>query len=45
MNTVIDKNAFDNIVNYIDYAGKHGNAEIIYGGNFDDSEGYFMTPL
>ena len=44
MNAVIDKNAFDNIVKYIDYAGNHENAEIIYGGNFDDSEGYFIDP-
>ena len=44
MNAVIDKNAFDNIVKYIDYAGNHDDAEIIYGGNFDDSEGYFIDP-
>ena len=44
MNAVIDKNAFDNIVKYIDYAGNHDNAEIIYGGNFDDSKGYFIDP-
>ena len=44
MNAVIDKNAFDNIAKYIDYAGNHDNAEIIYGGNFDDSKGYFIDP-
>ena len=44
MNAVIDKNAFDNIVKYIDYADNHEDAEIIYGGNFDDSEGYFIDP-
>ena len=44
MNAVIDKNAFDNIVKYIDYADDHEDAEIIYGGNFDDSEGYFIDP-
>ena len=44
MNAVIDKNAFDNIVKYIDYAGNHKDAEIIHGGNFDDSEGYFIDP-
>ena len=44
MNAVIDKNAFDNIVKYIDYADNHDDAEIIYGGNFDDSEGYFIDP-
>ena len=44
MNAVIDKSAFDNIVKYIDYADNHEDAEIIYGGNFDDSEGYFIDP-
>ena len=44
MNAVIDKNAFDNIVKYIDYADDHEDSEIIYGGNFDDSEGYFIDP-
>ena len=44
MNAVIDKNAFDNIVKYIDYADNHEDAEIIYGGNFNDSEGYFIDP-
>ena len=44
MNAVIDKNAFDNIVKYIDYAENREDAETIYGGNFDDSEGYFIEP-
>ena len=44
MNAVIDKNAFDNIAKYIDYADDHEDAEIIYGGNFDDSVGYFIDP-
>ena len=44
MNAVIDKNAFDNIVKYIEYSDNHEDAEIIYGGNFDDSEGYFIDP-
>ncbi len=44
MNAVIDKNAFDNIVKYIDYANNHEDGKIIYGGNFDDSEGYFIDP-
>jgi len=44
MNAVIDKNAFDNIAKYIDYADNQEDAEIIYGGNFDDSKGYFIDP-
>ena len=28
----------------MDYAGNHNDAEIICGGNFDDSEGYFIDP-
>ena len=44
MNAVIDKNAFDTIKSYIDYAKKSKNAEIIFGGNCDDSVGYFIEP-
>ena len=44
MNAVIDKSAFDTISRYIDYAKDHKDAEIIYGGNYDDSKGYFIEP-
>ena len=44
MNAVIDKNAFDKIAKYIDYADNQEDAEIINGGNFDDSKGYFIDP-
>ena len=44
MNAVIDKNSFDNIVKYIEYAIDKKDADIICGGNFDDSEGYFIEP-
>jgi 1-pyrroline-5-carboxylate dehydrogenase len=44
MNAVIDKNAFDTITGYIDYAKKSKKAKIIFGGNYDDSTGYFIEP-
>jgi len=44
MNAVIDKPAFDSIVSYIDYAKESDNAEIISGGTYDDSKGYFIQP-
>ena len=44
MNAVIDKGAFNSITSYIDYAKKSEDAEIIHGGNYDDSIGYFIDP-
>lgn len=44
MNAVIDKSAFDTITGYIDYAKKSKKAEIIFGGKYDDSKGYFIEP-
>jgi 1-pyrroline-5-carboxylate dehydrogenase len=44
MNAVIDKPAFDSIVSYIDYAKESDDAEIISGGTYDDSKGYFIQP-
>lgn len=41
---VIDKLAFDGIVEYIEYAKKSSEAEILCGGNHDDSKGYFVEP-
>lgn len=43
-NAVIDKAAFDSITKYIDDAKKSPDAEIIYGGDYDDSVGYFINP-
>jgi 1-pyrroline-5-carboxylate dehydrogenase len=43
-NAVIDKAAFESIKAYIDYAKKSGEAEIITGGNCDDSKGNFIDP-
>ena len=44
MGAVIDKAAFDSIVEYIDYARNSSEAEIIFGGKSDDSKGYFIEP-
>jgi 1-pyrroline-5-carboxylate dehydrogenase len=40
---VIDEKAFDKITNYIDQAKADGQ-EIIAGGTYDKSEGYFIDP-
>lgn len=44
MNAVIDKSAFDSISKYIDDTKEADDAEIITGGNCDDSVGYFIEP-
>lgn len=44
MSAVIDKAAFKTITEYIDYADNHPNADIVYGGKYDDSKGYFIEP-
>ena len=44
INAVIDKRAFDKISSYIDGAKAAGDAEIIAGGEYNDSEGYFIRP-
>jgi len=44
MNAVIDKAAFDSITEYIDYAKSSSDAEILTGGNYDSSKGYFIEP-
>jgi 1-pyrroline-5-carboxylate dehydrogenase len=41
---VIDKAAFASITGYIDYARDNGDGEVIIGGNYDDSIGYFIEP-
>ncbi|PWH85522.1 L-glutamate gamma-semialdehyde dehydrogenase [Brumimicrobium oceani] len=41
---VINEKAFDSITEYIDYAKESKDAEIIVGGNYDKSEGYFIDP-
>lgn len=43
-NAVIDESAFATITGFIDYAKEADGAEIIIGGGYDDSEGYFIEP-
>lgn len=44
INAVIDKRSFDKISGYLDYVKKQDDAEILIGGNCDDSKGYFVEP-
>lgn len=45
MGAVIDESAFDKIVEYIEYAKENPDKyEILYGGGYDDSEGWFIEP-
>ena len=44
MSAVIDKHSYKNITSYIDYAKESKDAEVIFGGNYDDSKGYFIEP-
>jgi len=41
---VIDEASFTNISGYIDFAKSSADLEIIAGGGYDDSEGYFIEP-
>jgi len=44
VNAVIDQAAFDSIKAYIDVAREADGAEILCGGECDDSEGYYIQP-
>jgi 1-pyrroline-5-carboxylate dehydrogenase len=44
VNAVIDERAFDKISGYIDFIKTQSDAEIITGGNYDKSRGYFIEP-
>ena len=44
MTAVIHKGAFERISSYIDYAKSSDECEILFGGNYDDSVGYFVEP-
>lgn len=44
INAVIDEKSFDKLAKYIDAAKKDSNVEIIAGGNYDKSSGYFIEP-
>ncbi|SFN90847.1 delta-1-pyrroline-5-carboxylate dehydrogenase [Bizionia echini] len=41
---VIHEGSFDKLAKYIDEAKAHTDAEIIAGGNYDKSKGYFIEP-
>ena len=44
INAVISETSFDKIASYIDYAKQAKDAEIIAGGAYDKSKGYFIQP-
>jgi len=44
INAVIHEGSFDKITSYIDRAKSDADAEIVAGGNYDKSEGYFIEP-
>ena len=44
MAAVIDRKSFDNIAGYIDRAQQDSGCEIVTGGTYDDSTGYFVQP-
>ncbi|MGG7036126.1 MAG: L-glutamate gamma-semialdehyde dehydrogenase [Flavobacterium sp.] len=41
---VISEQSFDKLARYIDQAKKDSDAEVIIGGNYDKSKGYFIEP-
>jgi len=43
-NAVIDENAFDTVMGYIDRANKSDDAVILSGGKGDKSSGYYVEP-
>ena len=44
VNAVIDEGAYNNIVSYIDRAKESNDAEVIFGGKYNNSVGYFIEP-
>jgi 1-pyrroline-5-carboxylate dehydrogenase len=44
VNAVIDRRSFDKIKGYIEYIKTQSDAEIIAGGTYDDSVGFFVDP-
>ncbi len=44
INAVIDENSFDKLAKYIDDAKNDPTVEIIAGGKYDKSKGYFIEP-
>jgi 1-pyrroline-5-carboxylate dehydrogenase len=44
INAVIDEKSFDKLAKYIDAAKKDPSVEIVAGGTYDKSSGYFIAP-
>jgi 1-pyrroline-5-carboxylate dehydrogenase len=44
MNAVIDKAAYDTITGYIDRAKANRSVEVVFGGSYDESKGYYIEP-
>ena len=44
INAVISENAFDSISSYIDYVKESSDAEILVGGDYDKTKGYYISP-
>lgn len=44
MSAVIDARAYERITGYIEYAKKSNNLEVLAGGQYDNSKGYFIQP-
>ena len=44
INAVIDEKAFDKIAGFIDYINQAEDAEVLIGGSYDKSKGYFIEP-
>jgi 1-pyrroline-5-carboxylate dehydrogenase len=44
VNAVIDERSFDKIANYIEGVKQDADTEIIVGGGYDKSKGYFIEP-
>lgn len=44
INAVIDEKSFDKLAGYIDAAKQDPEVEVIVGGNYDKSKGYFIEP-
>lgn len=44
INAVIDEKSFDKLAGFIDRASKDKDAEIVAGGKYDKSKGWFVSP-
>ena len=44
INAVIDERAFDKIAGFIDFIKKQNDADIVVGGGYNKSKGYFIEP-